>query len=124
MFGIGYLVSRPQLVMFLVEEDRIVNTTNMRYIKLIMAVALIACLLPMPYGYYSLVRFAAMAVFAFFSFTYYEKKLMPLVFTFVALALLFQPFMKIALGRVMWNIVDVVVALFLIVLFFKEDRHK
>ena len=65
-----------------------------------------------------------MAVFAFFSFTYYEKKLMPLVFTFVALALLFQPFMKIALGRVMWNIVDVVVALFLIVLFFKEDRHK
>ena len=89
-----------------------------------MAVALIACLLPMPYGYYSLVRFAAMAVFAFFSFTYYEKKLMPLVFTFVALALLFQPFMKIALGRVMWNIVDVVVALFLIVLFFKEDRHK
>ena len=124
MFGIGYLVSGPQLVIFLVEEDRIANTTNMRYVKLIMAVALIACLLPMPYGYYSLVRFVAMAVFTFFSFTYYEKKLMPLVFIFVALALLFQPFMKIALGRVMWNIVDVVVALFLIVLFFKEDRYK
>ncbi|WP_326936554.1 DUF6804 family protein [Flavobacterium sp. PL11] len=29
------------------------------------------------------------------------------VFIYVALALLFQPFIKIALGRTIWNIVDV-----------------
>jgi hypothetical protein len=33
---------------------------------------------------------------------------------FIVLALLFQPFEKIALGRVLWNIVDVGVAVYLI----------
>ena len=33
---------------------------------------------------------------------------------FIALALLFQPFFKIALGRTIWNIVDVLVAVFLL----------
>jgi uncharacterized membrane protein YqaE (UPF0057 family) len=35
---------------------------------------------------------------------------------------LFLPFIKIALGRVMWNIVDVIVAVLLIVLWVKEKR--
>ena len=34
--------------------------------------------------------------------------------------LLFQPFIKIALGRTMWNIVDVIVAILLVVLVVKE----
>ena len=40
----------------------------------------------------------------------------------VALALLFQPFIKIALGRSIWNIVDIVVAvgLLLSVVFLKQ----
>lgn len=36
------------------------------------------------------------------------------------LCLAFQPFYKIALGRTMWNIVDVIVAIGLIALFFYE----
>ncbi len=39
---------------------------------------------------------------------------------FIALALLFQPLLKIALGRVMWNIVDVVVAVGLVISIFKK----
>ena len=35
---------------------------------------------------------------------------------FAALALLFQPFFKVALGRVVWNIVDVIVAIGLLIL--------
>ncbi|MGA9211631.1 DUF6804 family protein [Kaistella sp.] len=42
------------------------------------------------------------------------------MFIFIALALLFQPFFKIALGREIWNIVDVVVALGLLVSLFKK----
>lgn len=42
---------------------------------------------------------------------------------FGVLALLFQPIYKIALGRIVWNIVDVVVAVFFIVLFFMEMRQ-
>lgn len=90
-----------------------------------MAVVLVACLLPMPYGYYTLVRFVAMVVFAFFAFAYYKKKSMPLVVTFGALALLFQPFIKLALGRGLWNIVDVAVAILLVILWYKEkDEDK
>jgi hypothetical protein len=35
---------------------------------------------------------------------------------FGTLALLFQPFAKIALGRGMWNLVDVVVAIWLAII--------
>lgn len=39
-------------------------------------------------------------------------------------ALLFQPFVKVALGRTMWNVVDVVVAIGLIVLYYKERNQS
>ena len=42
--------------------------------------------------------------------------------TFGALALLFQPFVKVALGRAMWNVTDVVVALGLIGLYLYENN--
>ena len=61
-----------------------------------------------------------MACFAVFAYEYYEKSVKPLAITFAALALLFQPFAKIALGRTMWNVVDVVAALGLILLVYKQ----
>lgn len=91
-------------------------------LKLIMALLLAACLLPLPYGYYSLLRIVAMAVFAYMAYVYNQRKVMPLAFTFGALALLFQPFIKIALGRGLWNIIDVAVAVFLVILWKKENR--
>ena len=60
-----------------------------------------------------------MVCFAVFAYEYYEKSVKPLAITFAALALLFQPFAKIALGRTMWNVVDVVAALGLILLVYK-----
>lgn len=81
---------------------------------------LLLCLAPMPYGYYMFVRFVSMVVFALLAYEYTEKRNMPLAVSFGALALLFQPFVKIALGRTMWNIVDVAVALLLIGLVMKD----
>jgi hypothetical protein len=40
------------------------------------------------------------------------------------LAILFQPFFKIALGRALWNVIDVVVGIGLIVSLFKSDNKK
>lgn len=87
---------------------------------------LLLCLADMPYGYYELVRFIAMILFGYMAVLYYRKESMPLTVTFAGLALLFQPFVKIALGRTIWNIVDVVVALFLIVLYIKtrDKNHE
>lgn len=88
----------------------------MKYINLILAALLLLCLAPMPYGYYQLVRFVAMVVFAVLAYRYLEEKQEVLMVVFGALALLFQPFVKIALGRTLWNVVDVVVAILLIAL--------
>ncbi len=46
------------------------------------------------------------------------------VILFIALAILFQPLFKIALGRLMWNIVDVIVAVGLIISIFTKPKNK
>ena len=89
----------------------------MKYISLCLAALLLLCLATMPYGFYQLVRFVAMIVFGVMAYKYYEQKNMPFAVVFGALALLFQPFFKVALGRTIWNIVDIVVAIILIVMF-------
>ena len=65
----------------------------------------------MPYGYFQFVRFAAAAFFAYAAYEENESGRKELVIVFVVLAILFQPFFKITLGRTLWNIVDVVVGL-------------
>ncbi|MEQ2602819.1 DUF6804 family protein, partial [Phocaeicola vulgatus] len=45
-------------------------------------------------------------------------------FLFAGLALLFQPFFKVALGRVLWNIIDLVVAVALIFLLIRTFKKK
>lgn len=89
------------------------------YLNLVLAVIFLLCLAPMPYGYYELVRFVAMVAFGLMAYKYHQAQNSVYAITFGALALLFQPFIKLALGRTMWNIVDVVVALLLIVLWIK-----
>ncbi len=97
-------------------------TYNMKQLNIILAVLLLLCLFKMPYGYYTLMRLAATVGFAYMAYRYYEIKKEALVWTFGALALLFQPLVKIALGRDVWNIVDVAVAVLLIVLTFAVNK--
>lgn len=96
----------------------------MRIVYLIMAVLLLLCLAPMPYGYYQLVRFVSMVVFGIMAYQYYEEKKAVLMMVFGSLALLFQPLIKVALGRTIWNIVDVAVAMLLILLLFMHKKNK
>lgn len=44
--------------------------------------------------------------------------------TFGTLAVLFQPFIKIPLGRVVWNIVDIAIAVVLLVMLLIERESK
>lgn len=88
----------------------------MKAIQIIIAILLLLCIAPMSYGYYQLVRYVAMIVFGWMAYKYYEEERKSLMVTFGALVILFQPFLKIALGRIMWNVVDVVVAIGLIAL--------
>ena len=69
----------------------------------------------MPYGYYQLVRFSAMISFAYLAYSAKEENKNNEIFVYIALAILFQPFIKIALGRTIWNIVDFVIGLGLLI---------
>lgn len=82
---------------------------KMNFIKIILAILLFLCLLNMPYGYYQLARLIAMFGFAYLAYSANGQKNKNEVFIYIALAILFQPFVKIALGRTIWNIVDIVV---------------
>ena len=96
------------------------------FIYIGLAIVLLLCLLDMPYGFYTLVRFLAMVAFAYLAFLQYKDGDNARMWVFVVLAVLFQPLFKITLGRTIWNIVDVVVAaylLYLTVKSFKKMTH-
>ena len=96
----------------------------MKYIPLYLSAVLLLCLAPMPYGYYTLVRILATVVFCIYAYKCYVAKKEGMTWVFVTLALLFQPFAKVGLGRTVWNIIDVIVAIGLIVLFFMEWKES
>lgn len=85
---------------------------------------MLLCLAPMPYGYFQLVRFVAMVVFCVLAYQYYTNHKLAATWIFGALAFLFQPIYKIALGRMVWNVVDVIVAILLIALFLMEWKKS
>lgn len=90
-----------------------------------LAAILLLSLLNMPYGFYEFVRFAAMAAFAYLAYKEYEKKgRKDRMILFIVLAVLFQPFFKLSLGRLIWNIVDVAVAVLLIVMLIKALKSR
>ncbi len=94
----------------------------MKEIKIILAVLLLICLFHMPYGYYNLVRMISLICFCVIAYRYFVENKVELALTFCGLALLFQPFLKIPLGRTLWNIVDVTVAILLFFLALIYDR--
>lgn len=86
-----------------------------KLLKVFLTIILMVCLFDMPYGYYQFVRFAVMIGFAYFAFLADIQNKKNEVFIYIALALLFQPFAKIGLGRTIWNIVDFMVGVGLLI---------
>ena len=97
------------------------NAANI--VKIILAILFFICLAKMPYGYFQFVRFAALIGFAYLAYESYEKGVKSLAFIYIALAILFQPLIKISLGREVWNIVDVIVAILLLISLFYNPKR-
>ena len=89
-----------------------------KIIKIVLAILFFLCLANMPYGYYQFVRFVGMIGFVFLTYQANQQNKRTETIIYGALALLFQPFFKIALGREIWNLVDVVVGTGLIISIF------
>lgn len=70
--------------------------------------------LPLPYGYYMLLRFVACGVFAWAAFVTYEKNEEVLPWVFGILAIVFNPLIKIHFPKEIWAVVDFTSGLFLL----------
>lgn len=83
-------------------------------IKVVLAGLFFLCLLDMPYGFYQFVRFVGLIGFVILAYQANEQGKQVEMIIYGVLAILFQPFFKITLGREIWNIVDVIVGIGLI----------
>jgi hypothetical protein len=78
----------------------------------------------MPYGYYQFVRLAGLVGFAILAYQSIQKGRLAEVIIYGGLAVLFQPFIKIALGRQIWNIIDMLVGIGLIISIFVKQKES
>jgi hypothetical protein len=86
----------------------------MKIASFTIALLLFICLADMPYGYYQFVRLAAAIFFVSAAMQEFQTDRNQLGLIFIGLAILFQPLLKISLGRELWNIIDVIVGIGLI----------
>jgi len=93
-------------------------------IKIVLAFLFFLCLADMPYGYYQFVRFVGLIGFAILAYQAQRQGSQTEMIIYGGLALLFQPFLKIALGRQMWNIVDVFVGIGLLISIFMKPKES
>lgn len=93
-------------------------------IKIVLAILFFLCLGDMPYGFYQFVRFAGLVGFVILAYQANQQGRQTEMIIYGGLALLFQPFFKIALGREMWNIVDVVVGIGLLISIFMKPKES
>ena len=96
-----------------------------KIIKIGLALLFFLCLADMPYGFHQFIRFVALIGFGILAYKANEQKKNIEMIIYGALALLFQPFFKIVLGREIWNVVDVIVGIGLIAsLFMNRTKSR
>ena len=81
----------------------------------IVSAMLLLATLPMPYGYYTLLRLVACGFFAWAATISFERKILYLPWAFSILALLFNPVIKIHLPKELWTVIDIVSGIFILV---------
>ncbi|MDB9755930.1 hypothetical protein OAB20_06560, partial [Winogradskyella sp.] len=89
----------------------------LQFLKVVLAILFVGCLFDMNYGYYQLVRFFGMIGFGILAFDNYEKNKTWFII-WLSSAILINPIFKIALGREIWNIIDIIWAILLIISIF------
>ena len=88
---------------------------SFKIIRIIAAVLLLFALAALPYGFYMLLRFIVCGIAAYSAYISYQRREIGWTWTFGVIALLFNPLMPVYLGREIWALVDVAVAVILVV---------
>jgi len=80
-----------------------------------------------PYGYYVLLRWVVCGIFAFLAFKALEEEKIEWVWALGITAAVYNPFIKMHLGRELWSIVNVVTVGIAVVSIFKlkgKERNE
>lgn len=93
-------------------------------IKIVLIVLFIGCLFKMPYKYYEITRFIGMVGFSILGYKAYLKKDNTLMVVWSASALLINPFIKLALGRAVWNVIDIIWIVIILLSFILKAKIK
>ncbi len=123
--AIGYYTYTHSLEEKKPTDRRERRETFLIVIKLVLATGLILCLLDLPYVYYNILRWVmAIACFNLAS-DQHEKNHFGGWFFFVATAILFNPLYEVHLTRLLWNVIDIMIAVVLLAWATKEyvDRR-
>lgn len=91
-----------------------------RILKIALAIMLLICLFNMPPEYYTVVRVVSMFGFGLLVWIYYDAGNKLNCIIFALLLVLFQPFVLITLDKGLWSAIDVIVAIFLLILSFTD----
>jgi len=84
-------------------------------LKIIMAILLLGCLLKVPYGYFQFIRIATCIGFAYLAYTELKENKSILGILSIACAILLNPIIKIHFTRKVWNQIDLILAIGLII---------
>ncbi|OOR83809.1 DUF6804 family protein [Moraxella canis] len=80
----------------------------------IAVVFLVLAVLPLPYGYYTLLRLIAFGVFAWAAYIGFERHDKILPWIFVVLALVYNPIIKVYFPKEIWTVINLLSAAFLV----------
>lgn len=100
------------------------NYSFINTLKIALSILFLLCLLDWNYGYYQFVRFVGMVGFGVLAYQERAKKDKTWFVIWLVSALLINPFVKVALGRTIWNIIDVIWAVLLILSVYKDRIVK
>lgn len=77
---------------------------------IVIALLLLIAILPLPYGYYTFLRWVTCGMAAFTAFIAYQWEFKWALWVFIPLAILFNPIFPIHLTKEIWQPIDIVAA--------------
>jgi len=108
-------------------QCKLENVKSAIMIYSILAVVLFIAVLPMPYGYYTFIRIAVFALTAWLSYKHWGTlhHMNNIWFwIFGAIAILFNPFVKVQLEREIWMLLDATFGILFTVLAVLEYKNR
>lgn len=91
-------------------------------VKIILAILLLLCLLKMPFGYYQFIRIGGTIAFLYLLIENRKKPVFLIMWS--AFAILFNPIIKIYFSKPIWNIIDAIIAIILILSLINTRTEK